>query len=195
MTKDKMNFWENIGIDGIEPYGNKRKEFYRQTEILLQKIFKDYKLVPFWVLDVGSGTGRWIMWYDTYHLVPIIRAVEPVKKWHSYYPAVITYESIFDIEGGYDLINAIGVMHHIIPDELRIKSVEKLLQHLTPNGLLIISGKFGIFPSWHTYQGQLYKVCWTKRKWKKVLKGYEVKFYKNKKRFYHHNLMVVRQHL
>jgi hypothetical protein len=48
-----------------------------------------------------------------------------------------------DLGGPYRIINAIGVMFHIVEDDRWLAAVTTLARHLEPGGLMIVGGQFG----------------------------------------------------
>jgi SAM-dependent methyltransferase len=107
------------------------------------------------VLDVGSGAGHWIDFYlavlDAGQVVGVeISAVAVDTLSHSYAddPRVRIIEADVSaaapgIEGEFDVINAIGVMFHIVDDDLWRRAVANLGKLLTRDGVLVIGGQFG----------------------------------------------------
>ena len=106
------------------------------------------------VLDVGSGTGHWIDFYLNVFLAKSVTAVEFVPQMVDYLhrkyagrpevslvEADIAEDSLPDNQ--YDIVNAIGVLFHIVDDGRLERAVAKLLAALKPNGLLLIGGDFG----------------------------------------------------
>ncbi len=107
------------------------------------------------VLDVGSGAGHWIDFYlkvlAAEHVVGVeISAVaaEALSSKYDADPRVRILEADIaavtpGIEGAFDVINAIGVMFHIVEDGLWHRAVRNLGSLLTPDGVLVIGGQFG----------------------------------------------------
>ncbi|QDV05756.1 hypothetical protein Poly30_12580 [Planctomycetes bacterium Poly30] len=107
------------------------------------------------VLDVGSGTGHWI---DFYAKTMEARSVTGVDFSELSSQALARrYEAIESIrvdrmditehrpefDGRFDLINAIGVMFHIVDDDLWRQAVGHFAGYLRPGGMAIVGGDFG----------------------------------------------------
>lgn len=106
------------------------------------------------VLDVGSGTGHWVDFYLDVYLAKSVTAVEFVPQMAEFLrlkyagrPEVAVVQA--DIgkdplpDQGFDIVNAIGVMFHIVDDELWKRAVARLFAALKPDGLMLIGGDFG----------------------------------------------------
>lgn len=106
------------------------------------------------VLDVGSGTGHWVDFYLDVYLAKSVTAVEFVPQMAEFLrgkyagrsevavlQADIANESLPDHQ--FDIVNAIGVIFHIVDDRLWKQAVAKLLAALKPDGLMLIGGDFG----------------------------------------------------
>ncbi len=108
------------------------------------------------VLDIGSGAGHWIDFYlDTFKASKVtgIDLSEPcVNKLKEKYKPVnnvkIALEDITSInlkrDEKYDIINAIGVIFHIVDDKLWEQTLTNLASMLNPNGYIVVGGHFGI---------------------------------------------------
>ncbi len=107
------------------------------------------------VLDVGSGTGHWI---DFYAKIMEARSVTGVDFSELASQALSRrYEAIDSIrveraditvrrtgfDASFDLINAIGVMFHIVDDRLWRQALENFAGYLRPGGTVIVGGDFG----------------------------------------------------
>ena len=107
------------------------------------------------VLDVGSGAGHWIDFYlqvlAAEQVVGVeisAVAVEGLSRRYAGDPRVRVLEADIagatpGIEGAFDVINAIGVMFHIVDDNLWRRAVRNLGSLLAADGVLVIGGQFG----------------------------------------------------
>jgi len=106
------------------------------------------------VLDVGSGTGHWVDFYLDVYLAKAVTAVEFVPQMTGYLrgkyagrDAVTVLEA--DIVNdplparSFDIVNAIGVVFHIVDDGHWRRAVETLLGAAKPGGIVLIGGDFG----------------------------------------------------
>jgi SAM-dependent methyltransferase len=107
------------------------------------------------LLDVGSGAGHWIDFYlevlQPSHVTGMdisTPAIETLEKKYRSDPRVHIIEDDlakpdFDLGMRFHLINAIGVMFHIVDDSLWLRAVKNLGRHLAHEGLIVIGGQFG----------------------------------------------------
>ena len=106
------------------------------------------------VLDVGAGTGHWI---DFFHHVLESEvtavdfsslSVERLKQRHRGDSSVEVLkldisEPEASLHGRFDVINAIGVMFHIVDDDRWRRAVANLCGYLRSGGVAIVGGEFG----------------------------------------------------
>jgi SAM-dependent methyltransferase len=107
------------------------------------------------VLDVGSGAGHWIDFYRrVFGASPVVGlelsalAVAGLRAKYADQPDVEIAEGDvsdagFSLGRTFGLVNAVGVMFHIVEDERWERAVSTLARHLEPGGLAVISGQFG----------------------------------------------------
>lgn len=110
------------------------------------------------LLDIGSGTGHWIdFMMDVFHVSDVVgfEFARPMfeflsEKYSSCDNIKILDSNVVDFEfdgdllsGLFDFITAIGVMFHIVEDDLWHDVVRNLGNKLKPSGIMIISGQFG----------------------------------------------------
>ncbi len=106
------------------------------------------------VLDVGSGAGHWIDFYldmlDARRVVGVELRSEVASALQQKYAGVdavtVVSADVCDplpIEGRFDVVNAIGVMFHIVEDERWERAVANLAGRLVPGGVMIVGGQFG----------------------------------------------------
>jgi SAM-dependent methyltransferase len=107
------------------------------------------------VLDVGSGAGHWI---DFYRDVLAARSVVGIdiagpcidalrRKYADVGNVVVKQADIaapnFELGLRFHVINAIGVMFHIVDDTLWKRALYNLASHLHERGTMVIGGHFG----------------------------------------------------
>lgn len=107
------------------------------------------------VLDVGSGTGHWIDFYTRTMEARSVTGVDfselasaALSKRYERLDSIRVEQADItvhrpDFEGSFDLVNAIGVLFHIVDDELWRKALENLAGYLRPGGTAIVGGDFG----------------------------------------------------
>lgn len=111
---------------------------------------------PLRVLDVGSGAGHWIDFYlEVFGAEEVVGleisepAVRALERRYASAPVVTVVEAdvagpAFELGREFDVVNAIGVLFHIVEDERWERAVAALGRHLTPGGALVVGGQFGL---------------------------------------------------
>jgi SAM-dependent methyltransferase len=108
------------------------------------------------VLDVGSGAGHWLDFYRSVlgasRLVGVELAPQVAEALQRKYQTVegvtVLNADVVDpiaAEPPFDVVNAIGVMFHIVDDERWQRAVANLAGMLAPDGVMIVGGQFGPF--------------------------------------------------
>ena len=106
------------------------------------------------VLDVGSGAGHWVDFYLDVYLAKSVTAVEFVPQMAEFLrekyasrPEVTVLQADVATDPlparEFDIVNAIGVMFHIVNDDLWRQAIARLLASLKPDGLMLVGGDFG----------------------------------------------------
>jgi SAM-dependent methyltransferase len=107
------------------------------------------------VLDVGSGAGHWIDFYRavlgsrrTVGIEISAPCAVALRQRFAGAPGVeIAAGDVsapgFELGERFDVVNAIGVMFHVVEDARWRQAVLNLARHLVPGGLLVVGGHFG----------------------------------------------------
>lgn len=107
------------------------------------------------VLDIGAGAGHWIDFYlrclSPGRVVGLDIADPSVQSLRARYAGEKRVEihqgdisgEGFDLGERFQIINAVGVIFHIVDDEAWKRAVKNMAAHLEQDGLLIVGGQFG----------------------------------------------------
>jgi len=107
------------------------------------------------VLDIGSGAGHWIDFYlQVFQAENVVGieisqpCVDALQQKYSEANNVCIIEADissadFKLTQKFDCINAVGVMFHIVDDDLWKQAVRNLSNHLKEDGFIIVGGQFG----------------------------------------------------
>lgn len=107
------------------------------------------------ILDIGVGTGHWLEFYTTYfepsQLWGVDFAPGPLEKLEDIFSSRVRFQQ-WDISETipdclksirFDIVNAIGIIFHIVDDRKWETAIRNLSSLLKENGILIIGGDFG----------------------------------------------------
>ncbi|MDX6551717.1 MAG: hypothetical protein QOH74_205 [Gaiellales bacterium] len=121
---------------------------------ILEYVIRHPLRQPVRVLDVGSGAGHWIDFYRDVlgaehvtglELNPAV--AEALGRKYEDDAAVSMHQAdIVDplpVAGPFSVVNAIGVMFHIVEDSRWERAVANLAGLLAPDGVMIVGGQFG----------------------------------------------------
>lgn len=135
------------------------------------------------VLDVGSGSGYWIAFYKAMGAGEVTgidvseSSIEFLKDKYANDEKVLLYhgkasELIGGMSKKMDIVNAIGVMFHIVDDEEWRETIEKIADRLPTGGIFVVGGHFGILNGLNVQikGGQINKRLRSRSVWKKTLK-------------------------
>jgi cyclopropane fatty-acyl-phospholipid synthase-like methyltransferase len=148
------------------------------------------------VLDIGAGAGHWIDFYKSLHSVRTIgvdvslSAVNHLRRKYANCSDVNIYHGkasdvLDELDICFNIVNAIGVMFHIVDDAEWFNTIRKISGLIQRGGAFIVGGHFGYVNGVNVQidrNGQVYKRLRSKRLWKKTLldAGFsDVKMYSN----------------
>jgi SAM-dependent methyltransferase len=133
------------------------KYHYASVELVILRHLRNHNidLTGAAVLDVGSGAGHWIDFYRSIGAAACVgidiseTSVRFLQKKYAAQEHVQIYHGLFQniLEANpakFDLINAIGVMFHVVNDPDWEKGLQLLTKNLEVGGTLIIGGYFGL---------------------------------------------------
>jgi SAM-dependent methyltransferase len=124
---------------------------YASIELLLHKLCIEdkYSFRDKTVLDVGAGSGHWVEFYlrNGAKKVTAIdlskKSCDAISKRFEGQPVEVHNCAAGDVQGQFDLINAVGIMFHITDDALWTSTVSHLEKATREK--LIVGGAFGAF--------------------------------------------------
>ncbi len=148
------------------------------------------------LMDIGSGSGHWIDFYKTLE-VGSITGMDVSRSSFKYLSQKYSgdasieihqgkaLEVIANLDNSFDIINAVGVMFHIIDDSEWQNTIFSIANTLKSGGLFIIGGHFGFLDGLNVQidsDGYINKRLRSKGHWVRTLKqaGFtNIKLYRN----------------
>jgi 2-polyprenyl-3-methyl-5-hydroxy-6-metoxy-1,4-benzoquinol methylase len=189
-TYDDSRWWDasfyTEGVSDRQTIGPRKnpitaKYHYASTEmqILLHLRNSGTAVAGASVLDVGSGSGHWIDFYKSLDASPIAGmdvshvAVEHLKEKYAADPSIDIHqgkalEVMRRLNREFDIVNAIGVMFHIVDDAEWAATVGAIGSIVKKNGLFVAGGHFGLVDGVNMQidkDGNINKRLRSKRRW------------------------------
>lgn len=136
------------------------------------------------VLDIGSGAGHWIDFYKSLEPLEVtgldvsLSSFQHLKEKYASDTTVGIHhgkaiEVIAKLNGEYDLVNAVGVMFHIVNDSEWEDTIGAVGRILKTDGLFVVGGHFGFLGNLNVQideAGHINKRLRSNRRWRKVLR-------------------------
>jgi SAM-dependent methyltransferase len=129
---------------------------YNSVENVIIPYIKKHEMDLKTVLDIGSGSGHWIDFYLTVFNPSVIYGIDTsevaIRRLEEKFKNNVSVK-IFETDilesklwekNTFSLINAIGVIFHIISDKKFEETVQWCYDRLLPGGVLIASDLFGM---------------------------------------------------
>ncbi|MAT39347.1 MAG: hypothetical protein CL946_07060 [Ectothiorhodospiraceae bacterium] len=164
----EKSYWDKEfyleGISDAKTISSKKSEYsaryhYASTEMQIYRYFVNHNAAsPASILDYGSGAGHWIDFYRDLgaetaggieisekcveHLTHKYKETPKTTIWHGKIHEVLETQ----VTTTFDLINAIGVLFHIVDDNELIQVLKLTYEKLNSDGLFVIGGNFGLWP-------------------------------------------------
>jgi SAM-dependent methyltransferase len=112
----------------------------------------DYNVADLDVLDIGSGTGHWLRFWNSLFANSVTGIEISETAFDNLQKKFKVHENIgvilgdistenFRLDKKFDVINAIGVMFHIVDDGLWERAIKNLCNHLKGGGIGLIGKK------------------------------------------------------
>ena len=133
------------------------------------------------VLDIGSGAGHWLTFYRSMGAARVVgvevsapAAGDLINRFRQDDAIEImnTTADQIDFRGVFDIVNAIGVMFHIVDDQAFERSVAALKAAVKPGGCLVVGGQFGMLDNLNVQfdrEGRVTKRLRSYRHWRRSL--------------------------
>ncbi len=121
---------------------------YASVELLILRHFSRYAIEPpDCAFDVGSGASHWIRFYKKLGASKCVgvdvsaKCVELLSNQYAEDDSVSIYHGVCEnilseVRGKYDIVNAIGVMFHIVDDEEWSRNICKVSDSLQEGAIL-----------------------------------------------------------
>ncbi len=129
---------------------------YASIELLISKYFFEQKISAdgLKVLDIGSGSGHWLDFYESLGFGNMVgvdvseKSIEHLRSKYKEDREKTFYKGtaknyLMGRNDKFDVINAIGVMFHIVDDREWLETIKLFADHLTEDGVIVIGGFFG----------------------------------------------------
>jgi SAM-dependent methyltransferase len=197
-------FWDDAfytsGVSDSKTLNPKREAesayyHYASVELLILRHLINNNIVVrnLSILDIGSGAGHWIDFYSKLGARKIV-GIDISKKSSEYLRTkygdrVDIHHGIFQEflernQGTYGIINAIGIMFHVVEDTEWERGIAAIARSLNPGGLFVTSGYFGVFGNLNVQVrgNQVNKRLRSRWRWAKTLHSYgfrEIQIYHN----------------
>ncbi len=172
---------------------------YASVELLILRHLRNHRvdLAGFRCCDLGSGSGHWIDFYlglGAAHCLGIDISEKSVaflrEKYGNDGRVNISHgglpEALSIAEAPFDLINAIGVMFHVVNDADWERCVDQIGRNVRPGGHLVVGGHFGWLDGINVQfdqQRRVNKRLRSRGHWRRVLRsaGFDqITFYQNR---------------
>jgi len=174
------------------------KYHYASMELLILKHLRNNEISVSHanILDIGSGSGHWIDFYKSLEPKMItgmdvaLSSFNHLQNKYSEDSSIEIYqgkalEVISKLTGDYDLVNAVGVMFHIVDDSEWQDTIYAIGTIIIKGGVFIVGGHFGFLDGLNVQideDGNINKRLRSKRHWVYALKkaGFsDIKIYRN----------------
>lgn len=145
------------------------------------------------VVDVGSGSGHWLRFYRRLGAARLtgFEISEPaaagLERQFADDPAVQIVQgdvAAAELPSDLDLVNAIGVLFHVVDDRKHEAIVRRLGQGLKRGGLMVVGGHFGWLNNVNVQfdaEGKVNKRLRSARRWRSLLRDFErVEIFRNR---------------
>ena len=204
---EASNFWNtSVYLHGISdrqtidpnqsPYSSKYHYCSVEMQILKHLYNNCIETEKSSVLDIGSGSGHWIEFYKSLDAVKISgidiseTSIDYLNQKYSNDLKISFYkgkavEIINQIQESFEIVNAIGIMFHIVDDKEWLETINKISMKIPKNGIFVVGGHFGFLNGLNVQidqYGKINKRLRSKFVWKRALKkaGFStIKIYKN----------------
>lgn len=172
---------------------------YASVELLILKHLRNRRvsIAQSRVLDIGAGSGHWIEFYRSLGAAEVA-ALDVARSSYEYLEK--RYVDAGDVEihhgkavdvigrlsGEFDVVNAVGVMFHIVDDSEWAETIASVGRVVKAGGCFVVGGHFGYLDGLNVQidrDGQINKRLRSRRHWTEQLQqaGFrDISVYKNR---------------
>ena len=158
---------------------------YASVELLIARDLRNTgrDLTSCTICDLGSGSGHWIDFYlslGASHCLGIDVSRKSVDflraKYKEREEVTIEHGRIHEVlalaDSQYDLVNAIGIMFHVVDDEEWEETIRQVGRVLRAGGLFVVGGHFGLLDGVNVElsESAVFKRLRSASHWKRSLK-------------------------
>ena len=156
-------FWKsNEGFEDRHSISTTQSELHSkfhynlvENNIIEFLVDHDYDVADLDVLDIGSGTGHWLRFWEDLSANSVtgieisetaFKKLQTKFKGHENIRIILgdISSDTFHLDRKFDVINAIGVMFHVTDDKLWERAIKNLCNHLKGGGIAFVGGDFGL---------------------------------------------------
>ena len=164
---DPSSWWDRVfytqGVSDAKTISPQRSRnsaayHYASVELLILRHLVNHEIDvrDARVFDIGTGAGHWIDFYLRLGATRCVavdvseRAIQHVAERHTESPEVEIHHGLFRevlerSQATYDIVNAIGVLFHVVDDDEWNRGLAAIANRLRPGGNLVVGGHFGFF--------------------------------------------------
>lgn len=163
------------------------KYHYASVELQILKYFFNHniEISGAKVCDIGSGAGHWLDFYYQLNAAKLVgmdvskASIDYLQKKYESNPNIAVFnrkavDGLGELDESFDVVNAIGVMFHIVDDIEWGKTIQVIYNALKDGGVFVVGGHFGLLDNLNVQMDSKFQVnkrLRSKNHWMRMLKN------------------------